>query len=185
MKLIRSISAASAFFAVVALAALPIAAHSKVTKPVLAVNTCSPSLGNVLMPGTATAYSAGYDPVGYAQPVDATPPKVVVNQAYSHQNGAVVTTGSTHYQAPLRSDPTVTIGYTNLAPKAIRSIDFALIAKGQIVADVRDVGDFAPGAKIKHSFALNPKIFPLGTGLAVCAPISITYADGTTWQGRR
>ena len=137
------------------------------------------------MPGTTTAFSAGSDPVAYVQPVNAPLPKVVVNQAYSHQNGAVVTTGNAHYQAPLRSDPTLAIGYTNLSPKAIKSIDFALIAKGQIVADVRDVGDFAPGAKIQHNFPLSPKIFPLGTGPVACAPISITYADGSTWQSQR
>ncbi len=183
MKIFRSIAAISAFFAVAALAAVPSSAHAKASPPVLAVNNCSPSLGTVLMPGTATAFSPGSDPVGYVPPVGAPPPKVMVNQDYSHQNGVVVTAGSTHYQAPLRSDPTLTIGYTNLAPKAIRSIDFALIAKGRIVADVRDVGNFAPGAKIQHKFALSPKIFPLGTGLAVCAPLSITYADGTTWHG--
>ena len=189
MQLKRSISALAACAALAALATGPIAAHASPKQTpkhmVLAINSCRPSLGGVLMPGTVTAYSAGQDPVAYVAPVNAPLPKVVVNQAYSHQNGAVVTTGNTHYQAPLRSDPTLTIGYTNLASKPISSIDFALVTQGKIVADVRDVGNFAPGAKIQHSFPLSSKIFPLGSAPVACAPISITYADGTTWKNQR
>lgn len=181
MQLKQSISAIAASAALALLAATPISAHSKPHHMVLAIKSCRPSLGRVLMPGTMTAFSAGSDPAGYVPPVDSPLPKVVVNQAYSHQNGAVVTTGSAHYQAPLRSDPTLAIGYTNLSPKAIKSIDFVLVAKGHIVADVRDVGNFAPGATIRHRFPLSPKIFPLGTGPIACAPLSITYADGTSW----
>ena len=61
-------------------------------------------------------------------------------------------------------------------------IEFGLVANGRLVAEVRDVGTFSPGAEIKHQFGLNPNVFPLQTALSRCVPLRIIFADGTTWK---
>ncbi len=61
-------------------------------------------------------------------------------------------------------------------------IEFGLVANGRLVAEVRDVGTFSPGAEIKHKFGLNPNVFPLQTSFAKCVPLHIKFADGTKWR---
>lgn len=93
--------------------------------------------------------------------------------------------GRRYYQAPIptstTSSPELAIDFVNTASKPIKDIDFALVAKGYVVAEVRDVGTFSPGTEIKHRFGLNPNVFPLGTGLAQCVPLRASFADGTAW----
>jgi hypothetical protein len=76
---------------------------------------------------------------------------------------------------------TLAIDYTNVTPSVMRTIEFGLIARGELVAEVRDVGTFSPNAEIKHRFGLNPNVFPLQTALTQCLPLRIVFADGTTW----
>jgi hypothetical protein len=96
--------------------------------------------------------------------------------------------GRRYYQYPAVSanthttNPTLDIDYVNVTHDPIAQIDFGLVAKGILVAEVRDVGTFSPGAEIKHNFGLNPNVFPLGTGLAQCVPLRATYKNGTTWE---
>ena len=51
-----------------------------------------------------------------------------------------------------------------------------------MVAEVRDVGTFSPGAEIKHQFGLSPNVFPLGTSIVECVPLKITFVDGSKWK---
>ena len=68
--------------------------------------------------------------------------------------------GPTYYQAPVEHDPTLGIDYTNVTNVVMKQIEFGLIVKGVLVAEVKDVGTFSPGAEIKHKFGLNPNVFP-------------------------
>ena len=78
--------------------------------------------------------------------------------------------------------PNLFIAYVNTAHTTAKIIDFGLVAKGHTVAIVRDEGDFVPHARIEHVWALDMKIFPLGTNVVSCFPLHIKYADGKTWD---
>lgn len=94
--------------------------------------------------------------------------------------------GYGYYQPPVTTtNPQLGIHYMNISNKTISSIEFGLIANDHIVAEVRDVGKFTPGAEIKHRFGLSPNVFPLRTGMPQCAPLRITFADGTKWKSPR
>jgi hypothetical protein len=80
---------------------------------------------------------------------------------------------------------TLSIDYTNITGKVMTTIDFGLVARGLLVAEVRDVGKFSPNAEIKHQFGLSSNVFPLQTALARCVPLHVIYADGTTWTNPR
>jgi hypothetical protein len=80
---------------------------------------------------------------------------------------------------------TLSIDYTNVTGQVMTTVDFGLVAHGQLVAEVRDVGKFSPNAEIKHQFGLSNNVFPLRTALARCIPLHIVYADGTTWTNPR
>jgi hypothetical protein len=80
------------------------------------------------------------------------------------------------------SSPQLAIDYTNLTDKTMQSIEFGLMANGMLRAEVRDVGTFSPNVEIKHTFALDPNVFPLQTALSECVPLRIHYADGSKWK---
>jgi hypothetical protein len=91
--------------------------------------------------------------------------------------------GYRYYQPRMRtSNPTLSIDYTNATANPMKEIEFGLVANGNLVAEVKDVGTFSPGVEIKHQFGLSPNVFPLQTGLARCVPLKIVYEDGTTWK---
>jgi hypothetical protein len=76
---------------------------------------------------------------------------------------------------------TLSIDYMNGSTQVMTTIDFGLVARGRLVAEVRDVGKFSPNAEIKHQFGVSNNVFPLRTALAQCLPLHIIYANGTTW----
>jgi hypothetical protein len=91
--------------------------------------------------------------------------------------------GYRYYQPPPgRVRPTLSIAYTNVTQQTMQQIEFGLVANGNLVAEVRDVGTFSPGANIEHEFGLSPNVFPLRTGLPRCLPLRITYANGRVWR---
>ena len=90
--------------------------------------------------------------------------------------------GYNYYQYPVQGNPTLSIDYTNVTNVAMKNIEFGLVADGRLVAEVRDVGTFSPGARIQHEFGLSPNVFPLRTSLAQCVPMRIDFADGTRWK---
>lgn len=90
--------------------------------------------------------------------------------------------GYNYYQPPVTtSDPTLNIDYVNRGTQSMKEIEFGLVINGNLVAEVKDVGTFSPGAEIKHRFGVSGSIFPI-TGLPHCVPLKISYADGTTWK---
>ncbi len=124
----------------------------------LRVTSCEPSHGSLLLPG----YVPGYYPMSsYYWP-----------DMYGYR----------YYQPPIRNGATLAIAYSNQTNEVMTEIEFGLVAKGTLVAEVRDVGTFSPGAEIKHEFGLNPNVFPLGTALARCVPLHIKFANGKIWK---
>lgn len=94
--------------------------------------------------------------------------------------------GYRYYQPRVaRAHPTLGIAYSNATEKVMKQIEFGLVANGNLVAEVKDVGTFSPGAEIKHEFGLSPNVFPLQTSLAECVPLKIAFEDGTKWKNPR
>ena len=85
-------------------------------------------------------------------------------------------------QPTYTNNPTLAIHYVNITTKVIKSVEFGLVARGALVAEVRDVGTFSPGADIKHRFGISQNVFPIGTGLPQCLPLRVTFEDGTKWR---
>jgi hypothetical protein len=90
--------------------------------------------------------------------------------------------GPTYYQPPIEHDPTLGIHYVNVTQNVMKQIEFGLIVRGELVAEVKDVGTFSPGAEIRHKFGLSPNVFPLQTSYAKCVPLKITFEDGSHWK---
>ncbi len=91
--------------------------------------------------------------------------------------------GAMYYQpAPVANNPTLGIDYVNVTNAVMKQIEFGLIVRGSLVAEVKDVGTFSPGAEIKHKFGLSPNVFPLQTSFAKCVPLKITFEDGSKWK---
>ena len=129
------------------------------------VKRCEPQQGTTTI--TSAGYSPGYYPAGG---------RYYWRDPYGHRYRQYPVTATAH-----TSNPTLHIDYVNTNPKPLKEVQFGLVAKGHLVAEVRDVGTFSQGSEIKHSFGLSPNVFPLGTGLARCVPLRVTYEDGTTW----
>lgn len=90
--------------------------------------------------------------------------------------------GPTYYQPPVQNNPELGIDYANATNVVMKQIEFGLIVKGALVAEVKDVGTFSPGAEIKHKFGLSPNVFPLQTSYAKCVPLKIMFEDGSHWK---
>ncbi|HTV92517.1 MAG TPA: hypothetical protein VMG98_07355 [Verrucomicrobiae bacterium] len=130
-----------------------------ITGPPIHVSKCDPQLN------AAPLYGPGY----YPYPAN----RYYWRDVYGYR----------YYQPPIAtSSPTLSIDYINRTDAVMKHIQFGLVANGRLVAEVRDVGTFSPGAEIKHSFGLSPNVFPLQTGLPHCVPLRIEFADGTVWK---
>ena len=90
--------------------------------------------------------------------------------------------GPTYYQYPVENEPTLGIDYVNVTNVVMKQIEFGLLVRGALVAEVKDVGTFSPGAEIKHKFGLSPNVFPIQTSFAKCVPLKIIFEDGSHWK---
>jgi hypothetical protein len=150
-----------AVFGIAAVAATPGMAVQTAPHPVN-VTACRPSRNVMVSRGFVRAY---YPPNPYYFPT-----------VYGYR----------YYEPPVRtSNPTLAIDYSNATTKPMKEVEFGLVANGNLVAEVKDVGTFSPGVEIKHLFGLSPNVFPLGTALARCVPLKIVYEDGTKWTNPR
>jgi len=128
------------------------------------INRCAPE-HNPGSPGGYVGYAPAYYPAGRYYWVD----------PYRRS----------YYQPPASPSGTLYIDYVNAAPNEMATIDFGLVARGHLVAEVRDVGKFSPGVEIKHRFGISPNVFPLGTALPACVPLRVEYTNGTHWLNPR
>ena len=87
--------------------------------------------------------------------------------------------GYRYLQPPPVNTATLGIDYVNRFSTTAKVIEFGLVARGVLVAEVRDVGTFSTGAEIRHQFGLDPHVFPLGTALPRCVALYVRFADGT------
>jgi len=94
--------------------------------------------------------------------------------------------GFRYYQprlvAPAATAPTLGINYVNTASQTAKAIDFGLVARGHLIAEVRDVGTFTTGAPIQHEFGLSRNVFPIGTALPRCVPLLVEFQNGSVWK---
>jgi len=90
--------------------------------------------------------------------------------------------GGMFYQPPTRTSPLLSIAYVNRTHFIMKKIEFGLVARGRLVAEVRDLGTFSPGALIRHQFGLSNNVLPLGTSFSKCVPLRIAFQNGTTWK---
>lgn len=152
-------------FAAIALLATQAVALAAAGRDPIRVNDCDPRGGFA-----NTAYPSGYVRGYYPR-----------NPYYF-----VDPYGFRYFQPPLlapgRTAPTLGIGYVNTSPQTAKSVEFGLVARGHLVAEVRDVGTFTTGAEIKHEFGLNRNVFPISTGLPRCVPLLVRFENGTVWE---
>ena len=134
--------------------------HVTMTHPIK-VTTCNPKRNTY----TAAGYVPGYYPMGVG-PYWGWPSVYGLN----------------YYQYPVQGNPTLSIDYRNATDVVMKDIEFGLVVHGNLVAEVRDVGTFSPGAEIKHEFGVSSNIFPIQTSFAECVPLKITFADGSKWK---
>jgi hypothetical protein len=154
-------SIAALFASGVATPAIAQTSNPAAATHLIQVNRCDPQQSN------STVVYGGYSPAFYpAGPYYWRDP-----YGFRYAQPAIVSTNGTLY-----------LDYMNVGHGAMKTIDFGLVANGRLVAEVRDVGTFTPGAEIKHQFGLNPNVFPLRTALPHCVPLHIVYADGQTWS---
>jgi len=142
--------------------AASMAAHVTTPHPIQ-VSTCNPERN-------VTYNWAGYSPGFYP------------GYAYGGYWGWPSVYGPMYYQAPPRDNPTLGIDYVNVTHATMKQIEFGLIVHGTLVAEVKDVGTFSPGAEIRHKFGLDPNVFPIQTSYARCVPLKITFEDGSHWK---
>ncbi|MGA9944020.1 MAG: hypothetical protein WBE79_06925 [Candidatus Cybelea sp.] len=137
---------------------------AQVTTHPLQVNGCNPER-NVSY--NYSGYTPAFYPYGYG---------------YGRYWGWPSVYGANYYQAPVEHDPTLGIDYVNVTQHVMKQIEFGLIVRGSLVAEVKDVGTFSPGAEIKHKFGLSPNVFPIQTSYAKCVPLKIAFEDGSHWK---
>jgi hypothetical protein len=90
--------------------------------------------------------------------------------------------GYSYVEVPLTTtNGTLAIDFMNIGPVAAKTVEFGLIARGHLVAEVRDVGTFSPNVEIKHKYGLDPNVFPLGTALPLCVPLRAHFVDDSKW----
>lgn len=78
--------------------------------------------------------------------------------------------------------PMAMIDFFNASNRPISAIEFGLVAGGKLLAVVRDVGSFAPNARIMHSYGIAATAVPPPNAMTACVPLRVRYADGTTWM---
>jgi hypothetical protein len=141
-------------------------ASQMATQHPISVAACNPQRN------VSTTYNyAGYTPGFYP------------GYAYGGYWGWPSVYGPSYYQPAYTSEsPTLGIDYTNVTHGVMKQIEFGLIVKGSLVAEVKDVGTFSPGAEIKHKFGLSSNVFPLQTSFVKCVPLKITFEDGSKWK---
>lgn len=145
-------------------ALLPAVAQAESMSHPIQVNRCNPQRNVTTM---TSGYRPAYYPYGYG---------------YGRYWGWPSVYGPTYYQYPVEREPTLAIDYLNRTDVVMKEIEFGLVVRGELVAEVKDVGTFSPGAEIKHEFGLNPNVFPIQTSYAECVPLKIHFADGTMWK---
>lgn len=98
------------------------------------------------------------------------------NETYTDSEGKVRTR---HVD---EEDSYLKIHYRNTSADVAREVDFGLVARGDLVDKVKDVGTFSPGILIEHKFKVSRDIFPLRTALPYCAVLRVRYDDGRIWN---
>ncbi|HTJ27275.1 MAG TPA: hypothetical protein VMA36_14030 [Candidatus Limnocylindria bacterium] len=74
------------------------------------------------------------------------------------------------------------LGFVNRGKSAANEIRFRVEYRGQSDL-ISDIGNFAPGTLVSHSFENFSDYAYLGPTPNVCAVVMVRFADGTVWSG--
>ena len=102
--------------------------------------------------------------------------------AYSHNETYFDQYGNIFNRVAPGRPSTLEIHYVNINALTASEIDFGLVARNVLVAQVTDAGTFSPGILIDHEFDIPHEVFPLGTGLPQCVVLKVKYNDGSVWN---
>ena len=85
------------------------------------------------------------------------------------------------YQPPAAdSKPALLVAFVNTSPVAIANIEFGLVSRGTLIAQVRDVGSFLPGVESKRRYGVAGKA-PAIDGIPRCIALHVKWKNGTVW----
>jgi len=74
----------------------------------------------------------------------------------------------------------VDIDFINNGTQEAVAIDFGVLVKNTLVAQMRNSGKFSPGVLIKHNLGLDSAALKLKTFR--CLALRVTWADGSQWK---
>jgi hypothetical protein len=88
--------------------------------------------------------------------------------------------GFRFYQPPfVTTNPSMYVDFTNITNHVMTTVVWGLVANGRLVAEVRDVGTFSPGARIQRAYGISINAFPLQTALPQCVALDVIFQNGT------
>jgi len=91
--------------------------------------------------------------------------------------------GMRYYQPSTTGN--VRIDFTNNGSKPAIAIDFGLIVSNVLIAEARDTGTFAPGARIEHELGLAGDHMPSRSAKMECVALVVQWNDGTYYKSPR
>ena len=72
--------------------------------------------------------------------------------------------------------------FTNVAPKTVTKVRFALTNLGGPFTMIDDVGNYASGNIVRHRYRVSDLRFLRIYSDTTCVPTAVTFQDGTTWE---
>jgi hypothetical protein len=90
--------------------------------------------------------------------------------------------GFRYVEPPIAGNPTLSIAYMNTSDTTAHTVEFGLVARGRLIAEVRDVGEFSPNTEIKHTFGLKKDAYPADTEDPECVTLRVVFTNGTRWE---
>ena len=97
-----------------------------------------------------------------------TPPAWPVSPYYNYWDN-----GSLYYNPTVFAPkPLLSIAFINQSARAIEEVQFGVFSGDTLLAKVRDLGHFAPGATIRHDLPLSGYVFPLPSGEIRCVALA-------------
>lgn len=72
--------------------------------------------------------------------------------------------------------------FTNVSPKTVTKVRFALVDASGPLTMIDDAGNYAAGDIVRHRFRVYDQVLLLIYSDTKCVPAAVTFQDGTVWQ---
>src|SRR5215470_608911 len=118
----------------------------------------------------------------YAAPATAASSPIRVVRCQINQPVATVTwidSWGNSYTEPGTTN-NVDVDFINNGTQDAVAIEFVVLVKNTLVAEMRNSGKFSPGVVIKHNLGLDSAALKLRTFR--CIALRVTWADGSQWK---